>query len=138
MSNNLKRIVRGISFGVLFGVLGINSAFAREHEGMDWHRGHWIHDRHGGRLGWWWVLGPSWSYYERPYFQPIPQTVIVQQVPPPVTVVQQQPAPQAMLPAPPVQSPVLFYCRATGTHYPETMSCPGGWMTMTAGTPPQP
>jgi hypothetical protein len=49
---------------------------------------------------------------------------------PPITVIQQ---------APPIAvSPVLYYCKATGTHYPETMSCPGGWSTMTAETPPQP
>lgn len=25
--------------------------------------GHWVHARRGGRMGWWWVVGPSWSYY---------------------------------------------------------------------------
>ena len=108
---------------------------------VDWNRGRWIHDRHGGRLGWWWVVGPSWYYYPRPHSFIVPQPVVVQQQPP--VVIQQAPPPVVVQQAPqpvmaPPPSPVLYYCKATGTHYPETMSCPGGWSTMTAETPPQP
>ena len=89
-----------------------------------WGEGRWVHDRHTGRLGWWWVVGSAWHFYARPYH---PQTVIIEQQPQPpqVTVIQAPPAP-----------PVLYYCKATGTYYPEIMTCPGGWTTHQAGTPP--
>ena len=91
----------------------------------EWNHGRWVHDRHGGRLGWWWVAGPTWVYYDRPHsFAQPPQTIIIQQAP--------------VAPPAPVVSPVMYYCKATGTHYPETVTCPGGWTTMTAETPPQP
>jgi len=25
-----------------------------------WGRGEWHHERHNGRFGWWWVIGPEW------------------------------------------------------------------------------
>ena len=114
----------------------------REFRHVDWGHGRWVHDRHGGRLGWWWVVGPAWYFYERPHtfvVQPSPP-VVVQQAPSVVVVPQSPPQapPVTVAPPPPPSSPVLYYCKATGTHYPETMSCPGGWMTMTAETPPQP
>jgi hypothetical protein len=88
--------------------------------------GRWNYGRHVGRMGWWWVAGPSWYYYDRPYYAPAPQTVIIEQAQPPVTVVQ---APAA---------PTMYYCRATGTYYPDTMSCPGGWTPVVPGAPPAP
>lgn len=107
----------------------------------EWRGGRWVHDRHSGRLGWWWVVGPSWYFYDRPYIHThAPRTVIIEQAPP-VTVVQAAPpaaeAPVTIAQAAP-QTPVIYYCKATGTNYPETMTCPGGWSTMTATTPPQP
>lgn len=125
----------------IFGVLALSARAARADEHrhwggrrVEWHGGHWIHDRHGGRLGWWWVVGPTWYFYERPH------SFVVQQAPPPVIVQQVPVAPPAVVmqqPQPAPVSPVLYYCRATGTHYPETMSCPGGWSIMTAEAPPQ-
>jgi hypothetical protein len=29
-------------------------------------RARWVHARHGGRYGWWWVSGNAWRYY--PYY----------------------------------------------------------------------
>ena|SRR6185436_15979711 len=105
--------------------------------GHNWGHGRWVHDRYHGRLGWWWVVGPRWYYYDRPHtfiVQPA-QPVVIQQASPVVV----QSAPQPMTPPPPPPpSPVLYYCKATGTHYPETLTCPGGWMTRTAETPPVP
>jgi hypothetical protein len=99
--------------------------------------GHWIHDRHDGRLGWWWVAGATWAFYPRPYPVYPPQTVVIQQVPvqaypPAAPQVVMQPAPQVIAQAP----PVLYYCKSTETYYPDTMTCPGGWSTMVAGAPP--
>jgi hypothetical protein len=25
-----------------------------------WHGGHWWHGSYGGRIGWWWIVGPDW------------------------------------------------------------------------------
>lgn len=116
-----------LAFTVLGGTIA-HSANAFEYWG---HGGRWVHDRHDGRLGWWWIVGPSWYYYPRPYAITTPQTVIIQQPAQPQQVVVQA-APQVAAP-----SPVLYYCQSTGTYYPDTMTCPGGWSTQVAGTPPK-
>lgn len=132
---------RSILLGSLLLVLGIptvSHADGRHHfRENEWRGGRWVHDRHDGRLGWWWVVGPAWTFYSRPYYAPAPRTVVIQQAPP-VTVIQPAPTVTEVQPPAPPQNPVIYYCRATGTNYPETMSCPGGWTTMTANTPPQP
>lgn len=33
-----------------------------------WQGGQWQHVSHGGRLGWWWVVGPDWFYYDEPVY----------------------------------------------------------------------
>ncbi|MGZ3699184.1 MAG: hypothetical protein ACXWPM_10610 [Bdellovibrionota bacterium] len=149
MSKSSKFLVSAFLFIIATGTLGASAAHADEHWGrrrpgprieprMEWGHGRWIHDRHNGRLGWWWIVGNSWFFYDRPhsFVQVVPPPVVVEQAPP--VVIQQQPLPPAVAPpiAPPA-SPVLYYCKATGTHYPETMSCPGGWTIHTAETPPQ-
>ncbi len=30
---------------------------------VDWHGGRWHHERHDGRMGWWWDVGGVWYYY---------------------------------------------------------------------------
>ncbi len=74
-----------------------------------WRGGHWVHSRHGGRLGWWWVVGPSWYFYRAPIY-PYPDPYI----PPVVTV------------APP--SPTWYYCRSAQAYYPYVGSCPEPWV----------
>ena len=119
-----------------------------------WGEGHWIHDRHAGRLGWWWVIGNDWHFFVHPVAQP--QMVIIQQPAPvmvqpapvmmqpaPVVVAQPAPvmaapAPMMAAPAPQMITPTMYYCKATGTYYPETMTCPNGWTPVTAGAPPSP
>jgi hypothetical protein len=146
---NTHRLKKTVAMAILTAVLGGTfasvSAEARPSywRNEDWGRGRWIHDRHSGRLGWWWVVGGMWYWYPTPHsFVIAPQPPVIMQQAPPV-IVQQAPVvpppPQPMAAPPPVPAaPVLYYCKATGTHYPETMSCPGGWMTMTAETPPIP
>ena len=141
--HSLKFIFCGVLISFSYSVITPATAHAEGFERRrarpeEWNRGRWVHDRHSGRLGWWWVVGPTWNYYERPHSFAQPQTIIVQQapvIPPPVIV---PPPPAVLAPAALSASPVLYYCRATGTHYPETLTCPGGWTTMTATTPPQP
>src|SRR5579871_803463 len=33
-----------------------------------WSAGAWRHENHGGRYGWWWVLGPDWYFYNAPIY----------------------------------------------------------------------
>ncbi len=33
-----------------------------EHDWNVWRGGHWNQGRHDGRLGWRWVVGPSWNF----------------------------------------------------------------------------
>jgi len=133
-----------IKAAFVIALLGLAVAPVLQAQAYGWGGGHWIHDRHEGRLGWWWVVGPAWTFYPRPYpvyVTPAPQTVIVEQpAAQPQVVMAAPPAPQAMTapPAPAQVIPVMYYCRATETYYPETMTCPGGWSTSVAGTPPSP
>ncbi len=80
-----------------------------------WRRGHWIHDHHAGRFGWWWVVGNDWYLYPTPVY-PYPDPYI------PPTVSAQPPPPMQAAP------PAWFYCRSQGGYYPYVTSCPEGWM----------
>ncbi|MGZ3788105.1 MAG: hypothetical protein ACXVLQ_06250 [Bacteriovorax sp.] len=88
------------------------------HDRDHWRGGYWHHGNHGGHLGWWWVVGPSWYYYYRPiypYPNPyVPSTVIV-------------PTPQA---TPTVQ--YWYYCEAQKEYYPYVSTCSSGWKPVPA------
>jgi hypothetical protein len=94
-----------------------------EHDWNVWRGGRWTRARHDGRLGWWWVVGPSWYFYPSPVYpypnpwEP-PPTVLVT---PPVGVVP---------PAPPTQ--YWYYCEASRAYYPYVATCPGGWQQVAA------
>jgi hypothetical protein len=69
-----------------------------------WHGGAWRHEFHGGRLGWWWVVGPDWYYYDAPIY-PYPDSF-----------------------APPGEYYGWWYwCDAYQEYYPYVTYCPGGW-----------
>lgn len=111
-----------------------------------WRSGYWHHGSHGGRIGWWWVIGGAWYFYPQPiypYPDPYrPPVVVVEQAPPPVVV--QVPAP-AVVPAQPAAPAVptpqfWYYCDAAKAYYPYVATCPSGWQTVPAtpaagGTP---
>lgn len=78
--------------------------------GPGWRGGHWAHGHHGGRLGWWWVVGPSWYYYPAPVY-PYPPELLVP------------------LPAP-VQ--YWYYCEALRGYYPNVSACPTLWKAIPA------
>ena len=97
---------------------------------VGWGGGHWLHDRHDGRLGWWWVVGPSWYFYPRPYavVQPL-VTVIVEQAPGLSRLMQQ--APYRFLLRERIQL-LLLLGKATGNSLPGNhVMSPGvgPWMT---------
>jgi len=41
-----------------------------ERERGIWYGGHWRHEVHGGRLGYWWEVNGVWYYYDRPFSGP--------------------------------------------------------------------
>ena len=89
-----------------------------------WRGGHWAHTRHGGRLGWWWVVGGVWYFYPAPIY-PYPDPYV-----PPVVVTPEPPAAQA----PPQY---WYYCPSRKSYYPYVTSCPEGWMQVVPQVPPQ-
>lgn len=82
-----------------------------DHDFDRWQRGRWVQGRHAGRLGWWWVVGPTWYYYPQPIY-PYPDPY----VPPAVA-----PAPNAW-----------YYCPPRRAYYPYVATCPGPWQVVPA------
>ncbi|HUZ71675.1 MAG TPA: hypothetical protein VMU87_01710 [Stellaceae bacterium] len=71
----------------------------------------------GGRLGWWWVVGPTWYFYPAPiYPYPYPDPY----VPPVVT-------------APPAAT--WYYCSNPAGYYPYVPQCPVPWQPVQAPAP---
>ena len=64
-----------------------------------WRGGHWRHGYHGGSLGWWWIVGPTWYYYPQPVYP--------------------YPGPWAA----PAQ--YWYYCPSSRIYYPYVPLCPG-------------
>ena len=102
-------------------------------DGM-WHGGRWFHGDHGGRFGWWWIVGPSWMMYDTPiypYPDPMlpPAYIIDEPVTPPITYV------QTVSPPPPPPSQVWYHCRHPEGYYPYIATCASGWQTVPAVPP---
>lgn len=113
---------------VALGLLATQPTFADEHgrggdhwrhEGIPdhWRGGRWERSWHDGRLGWWWVVGPSWYYYPTPVY-PYPE--------PPVVVVTPPPAAQT-------PSQYFYYCPNPRGYYPAVPQCFAGWQLVPAG-----
>ncbi len=103
-----------------------------EHDWQVWHGGHWTRGNHDGRLGWWWVVGPSWYFYTAPVYPYPSPWEPAEIIGTPMTVTP---------PMPPAQ--FWYYCDASKNYYPYVSQCPGGWKPMTAapssnGTAPMP
>jgi hypothetical protein len=69
-----------------------------------WSGGTWRHDRHNGRYGWWWIVGPDWYYYDAPIY----------------------PYPDSYVP-PGEEYGWWYWCEAYQEYYPYVTYCPGGW-----------
>ncbi len=58
---------------------------ARHYGGHDidlWRNGRWIRRLYNGRIGWWWVVGANWYFYDAPIYpvpQPYSSTVVVEE-----------------------------------------------------------
>jgi len=69
-----------------------------------WQGGNWQHMSHGGRLGWWWVVGPDWYYFDEPVY-PYPDLYT------------------------PMSQPLgwWYWCDPLQEYYPYVTSCPVPW-----------
>lgn len=47
------------------------------HERDHHDNGRWFHGRHSGRVGWWWVVGDSWAFYNAPIYPTPPRVVVM-------------------------------------------------------------
>jgi hypothetical protein len=100
--------------------------FDRHELGL-WRGGGWHHEMHNGRLGWWWVAGGAWYFYDRPVY-PYPLVVsdvafadpVVVAAPPTVVVV---PGAPAAAPPPAAQPQMWYYCDNPAGYYPYVASC---------------
>ncbi len=79
-----------------------------------WHGGYWNHGFHGGRDGWWWVVGGEWYFYPQPVY-PYPDPYM------PPAVVMPQPGGQ-----------YYWYCQNPAGYYPYVPACYTQWQPMPA------
>jgi hypothetical protein len=69
-----------------------------------WQGGAWQHVAHGGRLGWWWVVGPDWYFFDTPVY----------------------PYPDLYTPAG-ERLGWWYWCDAYNEYYPYVTYCPVSW-----------
>lgn len=82
-----------------------------EHDFARWQHGRWYHGVHGGRDGWWWIVGPEWYFYPRPTY-PYPSPYV----------------PPAVAEAP----NTWYYCPPAQQYYPYVPTCPVPWQPVPA------
>jgi len=87
----------------------------RDRDFQRWRGGHWMHGRHDGYLGWWWVVGGLWYFYADPVY-PYPDPYV-----PPSSGTQ-----------------YWYYCEPAGAYYPYVATCPSGWRKVPAAPPNAP
>jgi hypothetical protein len=87
----------------------------RERDFDVWRRGGWIHGRHDGRLGWWWVVNGTWYFYPQPVY-PYPDPYV-----PPAVVAAPVPAPGGQL---------WYFCRNPRGYYPYVARCLVPWQAV--------
>ena len=83
------------------------------HELGQWRGGQWRHERHDGRLGWWWALGNAWYFYPQPVY-PYPGYV------------------SPYVYAPQVAGQYWYYCQNPPGYYPYVPTCYGPWQPVPA------
>lgn len=89
----------------------------KRHDFDKWRRGSWHHGHHHGRIGWWWVVGPSWYFYSGPVY-PYPNPYV-----PPVIVVSQTTIDDTRY---------WYYCEEADDYYPYVEECTGEWIPILA------
>lgn len=91
-----------------------------EHDFDLWRRGHWVHRRHDGRAGWWWVVGSAWYFYPS-RVEPFPDPY--------------QPA-MVVVPQVPATQQYWYYCANPAGYYPYVAQCGANWQRVPATVPP--
>lgn len=104
-----------------------------QHDYPYWREGRWHHGHHDGHLGWWWIAGGLWYFYEAPVY-PYPDPYVPYT--PPVVVVQQPAPPPAAVTEVAPQPQYWYYCNSARNYYPYVAACPEGWRQVPA-TPQQ-
>jgi len=77
------------------------------HGDKDWRRGHWERREHGGRFGWWWVVGSTLYPFGYPVY-PYPA-------------------------GPTGGGYAVYYCPSLQAYFPDVSSCPLGWELVSPG-----
>lgn len=93
------------------------------HDFNRWQQGRWYHGAHGGRSGWWWIVGPSWYFYLAPIY-PYPDPY-------------QPPALADIAPPVPPGTPprYWYYCADPPGYYPYVAWCRVTWRAVPAYPP---
>jgi len=103
--------------------------FARfaPHDREVWVGGHWHHEWHNGRFGWWWFAGGVWYFYDAPVY---PYPTVVSET----TYLEPVGAPPAAAPGVPA-APTYYYCDNPAGYYPYVQSCAMPWRPVPAAPP---
>jgi hypothetical protein len=93
------------------------------HDASRWQQGRWYHGAHGGRSGWWWIVGPTWYFYLTPVY-PYPDPY-------------EPPALVGIAPPPPPGTPprYWYYCADPPGYYPYVAWCRVTWRAVPAYPP---
>ena len=91
-----------------------------DHDLGRWNAGRWHHGIHGGRSGWWWIVGGVWYYYPAPVY-PYPDPYRPPMVP--------------VLAAPP-GAQYWYYCNNPPGYYPYVPYCVSYWQRVPASPAP--
>jgi len=98
----------------------------RGHDLEVWRGGHWFHEWHNGRFGWWWFAGGIWYWYPEPIY-PYPlavsETLYVEPMAPP-------PPPAGAV------APSYYYCDNPAGYYPYVTTCSVPFRPVPAAPPP--
>lgn len=89
----------------------------RDHDLDFWRGGRWFHGPHGGRDGWWWIVGGAWYFYPAPIY-PYPDPYLPATVAPP--------------PPGPTPAPTWYYCPKPQGYYPYVGECTVPWQPVPA------
>ena len=73
-----------------------------------WRTGRWYHGHHGGRQGWWWIVGPAWYAFSSPIY-PYPDYSFDTDV------------------SPDLSSGYWYWCAPLQAYYPYVQTCPVPW-----------
>lgn len=89
----------------------------KRHDFDKWRRGSWHHGHRHGRVGWWWVVGPSWYFYSGPVY-PYPDPYV-----PPVVVISHTVSDDTRY---------WYYCEDVDDYYPYVEECASEWIPVPA------